>query len=149
MDLDEDKITIPQARLSSIITMPSSDFSKICRDMSNLAEEIEITSINETIKFECKGDFATESTIYGKSKDGVNVSKKKDEIIHGIYDIKNLLLFTKCTNLCDNIEIHFEKDFPLTIIYRVGDLGSLRFCLSEKIKEDIDDIDIENLNDDE
>jgi proliferating cell nuclear antigen len=147
LDLDEDRITVPPIKCSSIITMPSSDFGKICRDMSNLAEEIEITSINDSIKFECKGDFATESTIYGNSKDGLNVNKKKDDIIHGIYDLKNLLLFTKCTNLCDNIEIHFEKEFPLTIIYRVGDLGSLRFCLSEKVRDDIDNIDTEQIND--
>jgi proliferating cell nuclear antigen len=149
LDLDEDKISIPQIKCSSIISMPSSDFSKICRDMSNLAEEIEITSINDSIKFECKGDFATESTIYGKSKDCISVSKKKDEIIHGIYDLKNLMLFTKCTNLCDNIEMHFEKDFPLIIIYRVGDLGTLRFCLSEKIRDDIDDINTDKLEEDD
>jgi proliferating cell nuclear antigen len=147
LDLDEDRITIPPMKCSSIITMPSNDFSKICRDMSNLAEEIEITSINDSIKFECRGDFATESTIYGNSKDGLSVNKKKDDIIHGIYDLKNLLLFTKCTNLCDNIEIHFEKDFPLTIIYRVGDLGSLRFCLSEKVRDDIDDINTDQIED--
>jgi proliferating cell nuclear antigen len=149
LDLDEDPVNIPPLQYTSLITMPSNDFSKICRDMSNLSDEIEITSVNDTIKFSCKGDFASDNTVYGKSKDGVNVNRTKDsnDIIQGVYDLKNILLFTKCTNLCNNIEIYFQNNFPLTIVYSVGDLGTLRFCLSEKVRDDVEDVD-EILNED-
>ena len=150
LDLEEDQVKIPQLTYSSMITMPSNDFSKICRDMSNLSDIIEITNVGDTIKFSCKGDFASETAIFG-SKDNsvvsINRSKNNNEVINGIYDMKHLLLFTKCTGLCNNIEILIENDIPLTIVYNVGDLGNLRFCLSEKIRDDIEDIDDDILND--
>ena len=38
MDLHEENIQIPPPTFSSVITMPSIDFQKICRDMHNLVE---------------------------------------------------------------------------------------------------------------
>ena len=46
MDLHEDNIEIPPATFDSVITMPSVDFQKICRDMHNLADNIEIKSLS-------------------------------------------------------------------------------------------------------
>ena len=44
MDLLEENIHCPPAEFQSVITMPSTDFQKICRDMHNLSDNIEIQS---------------------------------------------------------------------------------------------------------
>ena len=41
MDLHEDNIHCPPAEFESVITLPSVDFQKICRDMHNLADNID------------------------------------------------------------------------------------------------------------
>ena len=53
-----------------------------------------------------------------------------DEIIQGVYDLKNLILFTKCTNLCTNVELYMKNDYPIVIKYDVAQLGSVHLCLS-------------------
>jgi proliferating cell nuclear antigen len=53
-------------------------------------------------------------------------------IIQGYYNLKSLVLFTKCTNLCNNIEIYLRNNFPIIIKYEVGDLGELKLCLAPK-----------------
>ena len=62
MDLHEDNIQIPPAVFDSVITIPSVDFQKICSDMHNLAENIEIKSLEKQLIFSCCGQFASQET---------------------------------------------------------------------------------------
>lgn len=137
MDLNDDNIEIPPAIFSSVITMPSSDFQKICRDMYNLADAIEIKSCGNTLHFACKGDFAQQETIIGESSaNGMSFIKKSDgdeEIVQGIFALKHLVLFTKCTNLCNSIEMYLKNDYPLIIQYSVASLGNIKLCLAPQV----------------
>ncbi len=133
MDLNEETIQIPPAQFSSVITMPSSDFQKICRDMHNLADTIEIKSVGSQLIFGCKGDFAQQETVMSESaSNGMSFVKKQEntEIIQGNFALKHLVLFTKCTNLCNQIEMYLKNDYPLIICYSVASLGNIKLCLA-------------------
>ena len=133
MDLTEENIQIPPPAFESVITMPSIDFQKICRDMHNLAEEIEIKSIGSQLIFSCKGQFATQETCIGSSTNGLNfIQNEEDKIVQGIYALKHLVLFSKCTNLCNSVELYLKNDFPLIIKYSVASLGEIKLCLAPK-----------------
>ena len=71
MDLHEENIQIPPPTFSSVITMPSIYFQKICRDMHNLAEELEIKSLGNQLIFSCNGDFASQETCIGETNSGL------------------------------------------------------------------------------
>ena len=58
MDLQEENIQIPPASFDSVITLPSQDFQKVCRDMYNIADDIEIKSLENQLIFSCNGEFA-------------------------------------------------------------------------------------------
>ncbi len=135
MDLNEEHIDIPPQEFDSIITMPSTDFQKICRDMHNLSDTIEIKSVGSQLIFSCKGDFAKQETKVGETPDGVNFVKNNEisEIIQGYYNLKHLVLFTKCTNLCTSIEIYMKNNFPIVINFSVGNLGKLKLALAPKV----------------
>ena len=75
MDLPKDYIDIPPASFESVLTMPSNDFQKICRDMFQIADNLEIKSIENQLIFSCKGDFATQETIIGETNLGVSFIK--------------------------------------------------------------------------
>jgi len=118
--------------------MPSGDFQKVCRDMYNLSDVIEIKSIRGQLILDCKGDFANQETIMGESvTNGVNFVHKHDEpgLIQGFFSLKHLVLFTKCTNLCSSIQLFLKNDYPLIICYQVGSLGEIRLCLAPKAHE--------------
>ena len=136
MDLNEENIQIPPATFTSVITMPSNDFQKICRDMSNLAESIEIKSVDNQLLFNCKGDFASQETIMGETNSGMCFLKKtnSNDIVQGIFALKHLVLFTKCTNLCNSIEMYLKNDYPLIIKYTVASLGEIKLCLAPQCK---------------
>ena len=140
MDLNEDTFDIPPTTFNFVITMPSVDFQKICRDMNSLADVIEIQSVGQQLRFSCKGDFAEQETIIGEATDGMVFIKTtdncNDEIVQGLFMLKNLVMFTKCTNLASTVDIYLKNNYPLVICYNVGSLGILKLCLAPKIVDE-------------
>ena len=63
--------------------------------------------------------------------------KQEDtDIVQGIFALKHLVLFTKCTNLCNQIEMYLKNDYPLIIQYNVANLGSIKLCLAPQCNKD-------------
>lgn len=136
LDIDSAEIDIPDQEFDSILTMPSSEFQKICRDMYNLSNTIEIKNIGETLIFCCEGEFAKQETVIGKTTNNISFLKttENDDIIQGYYNLKDLVLLTKCTNMCNSIEIYMKNNYPIFITYSVGNLGKLKLALSPRVE---------------
>ena len=129
---EEEELEVPDVTFSSIINLPSSDFQKIIRDMSNISERMEIKSVGDELIFKCKGPFA-EAEIRRKESDGnmeIKSSAGTSKIIQGEFSLKNLGYFIKCTNLCSTIEMNLENDLPLVVTYSVASLGQIKLCLA-------------------
>ena len=129
---DEEELDMPSVKFSSVINLPSSDFQKIIRDLSNISERLEIKSIGNELIFSCSGPFAS-CKIRRCESDGITEFIKKNEdstVIQGEFSLKNLGYFIKCTNLCNNIEMFLENDLPLVVKYSVASLGEIKLCLA-------------------
>ena len=133
MDIDEEQWSIPNIAMNSVITMPSNEFQRLCRDMLNISDLINITCDHSTLSLSCVGDFASQETIIGEATHGLSFSNCVEKI-SGIYSLKYLNLFTKSTNLSHVMELYMKKDFPLILKYNVANLGHLMFCLAPKIE---------------
>ena len=93
----------------------------------------ENTSANKKIIFKAIGENVSDEIIIGESENGITiVNETEDQIFQGVYDIKYLCIFTKCTNLCANVEVFTKNDYPLVIRYYVASLGTIYLCLSSK-----------------
>ena len=134
LDLNMKTIQIPKTAFKNIMTLPSNLFQKICRDMSQLSEIIEIKSVNNKLICFCKGDFASQETVLGETTNGMTyvINEDPDDIVQGNYSLKSLFLFTKCTNLCNTIKLYIKNDYPLIIEYSCANLGIIRLCLAPK-----------------
>lgn len=131
LDRDEPNIDMPSSEFSARVTMPSLDFQKMCRDMTLLnAKTVEIKSINSSMVFSCKGQFANRTTVMGDSDNEFSIKKEsKEEIISGTFSLPHLVLFTKCTNLSNNLELYMKNDWFLMIKYIIANLGEIKLCL--------------------
>lgn len=147
-DTNVENIELPNMTFTTTINMPSVDFQKICRDFNALAEKLEITSSNSDLVFKCIGDFVDgETVILSEGESGVKMHRgasggagggaiggsvyaPSSEIVQGIFELKYLVMFTKCTNLCQSIEIHLKNDYPLILRYQVANLGEVRLVLA-------------------
>lgn len=55
-DIDIEQVGIPETEYSAIVKMPSSEFSRVCRDLSNFGESVTICVTKDGLKFSVKGD---------------------------------------------------------------------------------------------
>ena len=133
LDLENNNIEIPSATFNSVITLPSGDFQKICRDINGFADFLEIKNINSQLILSCTGDFIQSHEITISDGDQITVSHSEmneKEIFQGIFNLKYLVLFTKCTNLSNTVELYLKNDYPLIVRYSVGSLGEIKLCLA-------------------
>lgn len=138
LDLSSNVSSVP-VQFKPSITMKSTDFQKICRDMYTISDEIEMKCVAGQFILTCKGDFAQQETILGESSTcdmtiatTVDENGQEVDIVQGNFSLKYLTLFTKCTNLCQTIQIYFKNDYPLIVCYQVGSLGEIKLCLAPK-----------------
>ena len=132
LDIEEGTIDIPPAKFETELSLPSGDFQKIIRDMINIGENIEVKSVGPQLILNCVGDFASQETVLGETNNGLkfNQQSEQDSPIQGIFSLKYLIQFTKCTNLCNQINLYIKNDYPLIIKYSVASLGNIKLCLA-------------------
>ena len=133
LDISEEDIQIPAASFETELTLPSNDFQKLIRDMTSIGENVEIKSTGSTLVLNCMGDFASQETLLCETQNGLSYSSgntNPEKTIQGIFSLKYLLLFTKCTNLCNLIHLYIKNDYPLVISYNVANLGIIKLCLA-------------------
>jgi len=139
IDFDEEIISAPDTNFDTMITMPSGEFQKICRESFNIADVIEIKSMDNQLIFACNGEFASQETTYAHTESGVlftrNEDTKSNTIIQGYYLLRHLALFSKCAGLCQSVKLFLANENPLVIEYSVGSLGNLLLALAPQIEE--------------
>jgi len=129
---EQEELHVPDVPFSSVINLPSTDFQKIIRDLSNISERLEIKSVGNELIFKCEGPFATAEIRRSESDGNMEFLKKQgpSHIVQGEFSLKNLGYFIKCTNLCNTIEMYLENDLPLIVKYSVASLGEIKLCLA-------------------
>jgi proliferating cell nuclear antigen len=136
LDIDVVNVDIPPADFNTIITMPSACLQKIIRDMHNLAEYIEIKNIGNKLILSCQGEFCCQETILATEVQNIQIKNSdSQEIIQGIFSLKYLSIFTKCTNLCSTVEIYLKNSYPIILQYGIASMGTVKLCLAQKSED--------------
>lgn len=129
LDINESRIEVPEVEMTTVTTLPSADFQRLCRDMSNIGTDIEIRRIGKEVKLKCEGDFASQET-------SIECLEESPEI-SGLYSLKYMNIFTKATSMCASMQIIQETGNRFLILkYNVANLGELKFYLATKVSED-------------
>ena len=129
LDINESRIEVPDVKMSNITVIPSVDFQRLCRDMSNIGSDIEITRVDNQLKLKCEGDFANQETCIECPENSSYMS--------GLYSLRYLNIFTKATSMCASVQIIQETGNRFLILkYNVANLGELKFYLATKVSED-------------
>tara|TARA_B110000879_G_C11172672_1_gene514378 strand:+ start:378 stop:1232 length:855 start_codon:yes stop_codon:yes gene_type:complete len=132
MDIDNENLEIEPVNFSYLVIMPSHDFQKYCKDMSLATDKLELICNKDKLTFKGKGDLGSVEFETQESLGGLQIQMTSEEniIVQGIYDLKYLSIFTKCTNLCNNVNMYLKNDYPLVIEYSVAALGKIKLVLS-------------------
>ena len=136
LDIEDEPISLPECQFNSIFTIPSTNFQRIARDLSNYSDTVQFVSIGKTLKLCASGDLGENNTIIGEQDSPIDPD---EEPIVANFPLKYLNLFTKATGLSNSVDFLFNRQqgnrHMLIVQYKVASLGTLRFCLAEKIMD--------------
>lgn len=139
IDLDTEHLGIPETEYSSIVKMPSGEFQRICRDLSQLGDSVVIACTKEGVKFSASGELGTgniklcQSASTDKEEEAVVVDMT--EAVCLTFALRYLNFFAKATPLSAQVQLSMSKDVPLVVEYKISELGFLRFYLAPKIED--------------
>jgi proliferating cell nuclear antigen len=130
----EDK-TIKKVDFEKVISMSPVVYKKIFRELDDY-QNIKIKCSNKKIAFTYKDQTSEVNDEYILDEDGINISNTntKNDFV-GMYPIKFIVMFTKCSALCEEIQIYMKNEYALTILYPTISFGKIKLTLSP-INED-------------
>jgi proliferating cell nuclear antigen len=133
IDLEEYKCNIDPIQFPYLITLPSQDFHKYCKDMTGSTDKIEIKATYNKLFFSGSGECGQIEFEVGETNGGLSIisnSSNNNEIVQGLFELKFLLIFTKCTNLCNHVTLFLKNDYPIIVTYQIAALGEIKLVLS-------------------
>lgn len=134
LDLNDEQQKLPKEKpFDMAVRMKTGEFKKVCSEMNIFSEYVEITCTINEITFKCHGDSSNFSKTYKNSELGVIIyctKKNVEEItepvmVQAIFNLKHLVTFGKCVNLCEELVLFLKNDWPLFINYTIGRLGKM------------------------
>ena len=133
MDIEEDPYEISPIQFPYLITLPSSDFQKYCKDMAANTDKIEVKVTSNKLFLSGKSDLGYIQFEISETNNGLSIIStvsNDNEIVQGLFELKFLLIFTKCTNLCNTVTLFLKNDYPIIIHYQIASLGEIKLILS-------------------
>lgn len=132
MDLPVSKMNIPPAQFDNVIVMPSGRFQNICRGIFNFSDKIEIECVGSQLVFKSCNSMIQQESRVKPTPNGLRFiqNDKPDEIIQGVFELKHLVSFSKCSSLSNTIQIHIKNDYPLILKCDIAGIGEIKLCLA-------------------
>jgi proliferating cell nuclear antigen len=139
--LDINKQIIPTSlKTDAKIKISSTEFHRICKEMSSISDKMEIVCTYKEIQFRCHGDSAEKTTSIISDKDnahtGVQITlashfkNPEKVIIQGIFELKNLSTFAKCQTFCKYVLLFMSNERELCLNYKIGAIGNINVAIS-------------------
>lgn len=134
--LDSEHLGIPETEYTSEITMNSSDFCKLCRELYSLSETVTFEISSSYVKFAVEGEVGSGSIMIKTSGDTTDApTNNAEDAVTLSFALRYLNLFNKAANLSSFVKISMASDTPLVVEYDIENLGKLKFYLAPKITD--------------
>ena len=127
LDLNKREFEPFAPEFDQAIRINSSEFHKIIREMKDISPQIDIRCHDTTLSFKSvNGSFADAEMFLAIAP---NEGSRSSKLVQGIFCLRYLSMFTKCTPLSRDVNIYLKNDYPLILQYQVSDLGMIQLVL--------------------
>jgi proliferating cell nuclear antigen len=168
LDLQKTNIHVRSPEFPQAISIDSTEFHKIIREMKDISRSVDIQCHRNTLRFKSvKGTFAEADIHLGIRSTGdattrvgtgaptpLSVAAASSsnmtaadtghgddddddggddglypDVVQGVFSLKYLSQFVKCTSLSKKVHLFLKNDYPLIVQYSVSNLGTIRLVL--------------------
>jgi len=140
MQIESEHMEIPEQQYKVVAKLPSAEFQKICRDLKEFGETMQIKAGKDGLTFSVQGDLGAGNVMLKpreSEKPEERVALKVDEPVTATFALRYLVNFSKAAPLCGAVELGLGPDAPLLVKYELESTenGHLQFYLAPKIDE--------------
>merc|ERR1711957_1114503 len=140
MQIESEHMEIPEQQYKVTVRLPSAEFQKICRDLKEFGETMQIKASKEGITFSVQGDVGGGNVML-KPRESEKPEEKVALTVHepvtATFALRYLVNFAKAAPLCGSVELGLGPDAPLLVKYELekAENGFMQFYLAPKIDE--------------
>jgi proliferating cell nuclear antigen len=140
MQIESEHMEVPEQSYKVTVHMPSGEFQKICRDLKEFGETMQIKASKEGIQFSVQGDVGAGNVLLKPRESEKAEEKVKLLVVEpttATFALRYLANFAKAAPLCGSVELGLGPDAPLLVKYNLetGDNGYMQFYLAPKIDD--------------
>lgn len=140
MQIESEHMEIPEQQYKVVAKMPSAEFQKICRDLKEFGETMQVKASKEGITFSVQGDVGAGNVMLKpreSDKPEERVTLTVHEPVAATFALRYLVNFAKAAPLSGHVELGLGPDAPLLVKYDLekADNGHMQFYLAPKIDE--------------
>jgi len=139
MNLDQEHLGIPETDYACIIKMPSGQWARIVRDLSQFGESITIACTKQGVKFSATGDIGTGNIKLAQTTnvdDDDAVSIDLQEPVTLTFAARYLNSFAKAVGLSKQVQLSLSQEVPLVVEFKIENIGYVRYYLAPKIEDE-------------
>jgi len=140
MQIEAEHMEIPEQQYKVTAKLPSGEFQKICRDLKEFGETMQIKASKEGITFSVQGDSGGGNVMLKPreaEKPEDRVALTVHEPVTAAFALRYLVNFSKAAPLSGTVELGLGPDAPLLVKYDLerSENGFMQFYLAPKIDE--------------
>lgn len=136
MDLESETMAIPNIEYQAEFSLPSSHFQNLVSQLKMFGETMDIKCSENKIELVSNSQDSGKMSVEIKIDDLTSFAIDEDEELNLSFSLNylyNICLYNKLTK---EIDIKLCNNYPLSIIYNLGDGAEIKFYLAPKISDD-------------
>lgn len=137
--LDVEHLSIPDTEYSSLITINSGEFSKICKELQSLSESLTIATQSDHVQLSVEGQAGSgfiKLTNNDSDRKEDQTSIEVEEPVSQQFALNYLNLFNKASSLSSFTRLCLHQEQPLVTEFKIDSLGVLKYYLAPKISDE-------------
>lgn len=137
IDLDADLMSIPAIDYQAEFTLPTTNFSNLVNQLKIFGDTMDIECSEEQIQLYANSQDCGKMSVEIKIDDLNSFSIDEGEELKLSFSLTHLHNISQFHKLAKDIEIKLNKNFPMNIVYKLGDDNTtLSFYLAPKVQDD-------------
>ncbi len=133
IELEEKEQKIPDLKFPISIVMPSSTLTSTVEDADIVAESVTFDVEKGKFTINAVGDLSQAKI---EIKEGDNIKIEASDKVKAKYSIEYLKKMIGASKLSENVEIKFNKDYPLKLDFKAVDKLLLSFILAPRVENE-------------
>lgn len=119
------------------VKISSSEYQKMCKDMSHIGNNVRVVSKRFYIKFKCDASGVMRREVSFGENDDSDDDTSNEEYNHS-FETTQLTKITKISGLGSNILVYPKDNLPLLFRSSVGDLGTIAIYIKSKTQMELE-----------